>query len=303
MGRNIVDLPFWLVYFDVTFWFVTAPAAIVLMVVGRYGGRLLHGLRWVAFGAAALLAAPFPFAAVFILIDQIRSSSNLAALQRTLDRDETVGGLALPAGSKVYFTDKAHAGIGAIDLPGATHVLGVHVVGTLVWNDVGHVWTGTLADDQRLDSWPCRAGPVEFGNDGTVQECTLATALELLGFALPPGTGVTRGSDSKPWALRLPEDDGLVIPALSTMAPHGVTLFVTSSGRVERINSGYGQTIVVRGVPLDSMNLYVRGDQVVAALAVPYTVAGELRPAQTGVRIDLSTGGVALAGKNWWLSE
>jgi len=30
--------------------------------------------------------------------------------------------------------------------------------------------------------------------------------------------------------------------------------------------------------------------------------AGEMRPADTGVSIDLTTGDVALAGKNWWLS-
>jgi hypothetical protein len=68
------------------------------------------------------------------------------------------------------------------------------------------------------------------------------------------------------------------------------------------MTSGRGQTIVVRGAPLNSMNRYGRGDQVVA-LAAPFMVAGEMRPAETGVRIDLATGGISLAGKNWWLSE
>jgi hypothetical protein len=301
--RNLVDLPFWIVYSVVTYWFLTIPAAIVLMLIGWYGDSWLHGLRSAVFAAAALLVAPFPIAAASIIIDQIKSSSNLAALQRTLDRDETIAGLELPAGSKIYFTDKTHTGISAIDLPAAAHILGKHVVGTLDWSLDGHVWTGSLAGDQHLDGWPCRAGPVEFDNDGTVQECTLATAHEMLGLALPAGTLVTRGRDDKPWALHLPEDAGLALPALATMAPHGATVFVTSHGRVERISSGDSRTIVVRGVPLDSMSLYARGDQVVAALAVPFMVAGEMRPAGTGVRIDLPTGGVALAARNWWLSE
>ena len=35
----------------------------------------------------------------------------------------------------------------------------------------------------------------------------------------------------------------------------------------------------------------------------PFMVAGEMQPAETGVRIDLANGAVSLAGKNWWLSE
>jgi hypothetical protein len=114
---------------------------------------------------------------------------------------------------------------------------------------------------------------------------------------------VTRGSADKAWDIRLPADASMVVPALATTAPAGVTLSIVSDGRVERIASGNGQTIVVRGVPLNSMNLYVRGDQVVAALAESFMVGGEMRPAETGVRIDLASGAVSLAGKNWWLSE
>jgi len=67
--------------------------------------------------------------------------------------------------------------------------------------------------------------------------------------------------------------------------------------------SGHGQAIVVRGVPLNSMDLYLRGDQAVAALAEPFMVAGEMQPDETGVGIDLANGAIALTGENWWLSE
>jgi hypothetical protein len=102
--------------------------------------------------------------------------------------------------------------------------------------------------------------------------------------------------------LHLPDNAGLVIPALAATAPPGTTLHVTHNGRLESASSGNGATMVVRGVPLDSMNLYVRGDRVVAPLKEPFAVAGEMRPADTAVSIDLTTGDVALAGKNWWLS-
>ncbi len=191
----------------------------------------------------------------------------------------------------------------SIDLPRVASILGMSLAGPLVWNIYTQVWSGTLAGDQRIDGWPCRAGPIEFGNSGTVQKCELAEAYTLLGFRLPPGTNVARGNAGQPWALRLPPDAVLAVPELATEVPAGVTLYAAENGRLERISSGHGQTIVVRGVPLNSMNFYVRGGQVVAALAEPFHVAGGIQPAGTGVQIGLTSGAISLAGKNWWLSE
>jgi len=301
----IVNLPswVWLIYFDVVFWYVTVPAAIALMLVGWYGADWLRALRWAAFGAAALLALPFPIVGTVVVIGEIRSAANLAALERTLDRDETLAVLPLPAGSTVRFRDKERTSVASIELPRATDILGLRLVGRMDWSDYSHVWSGTLAEDQRLDGWPCRAGSIEFDRAGVVQSCELAAAHELLGLALPRGSHVARGNADRPWAFRLPSDAEMAVPSLATTAPAGVTLIVADDRRIERITSGNGQTIVVRGVPLNSMNFYVRGDQVVAALAEPFRVAGEMQPAETGVRIDLANGAIALAGKNWWLSE
>jgi hypothetical protein len=131
--------------------------------------------------------------------------------------------------------------------------------------------------------WP---RPITFDKDGAVYACTLAAAHIFLGFT-----------------LQLPDDAALVIPALATTAPAGATLHVTHDGQLESASSSNGATMVVRGVPPDSMHLLVRGDRVVAPLKEPFAVAGEMRPADTGVSIDLTTGDVALAGKNWWLSQ
>ena len=118
----IVNLPpwVWFIYFDIMFWFVSVPTAIALVFIGWYGADRLRRLRWVAFGTAALLALPFPIAGALVVIGEIRAAIDLAALERTLDRDETIAGMPLPAGSTIRFGDKAHTSIVSIDLPRAT---------------------------------------------------------------------------------------------------------------------------------------------------------------------------------------
>jgi hypothetical protein len=299
-----INFPFWFIagYFVVVGWYVSVPAIVVLGLVGCFVD-IARGWRVAAFGTAALLSAPLVVYAVLTIIDNEKYKRFQAELHRTLDHDETVSGLALPAGSDIDFTDKSRTQIRSVDLPVVTDIRGVQVTGTLEWQDFSHLWQGTLAGDQIVGGFPCAAGFITFDNDGAVYECKLAAAHAFLGFALPPGTTVTRGADQAHWNLHLPDNAGLVIPALAATAPPGAALHVTHDGRLESASSGNGATMVVRGVPLDSMHLYVRGDRVVAPLKEPFAVAGEMRPADTAVSIDLTTGDVALAGKNWWLSQ
>ena len=301
-----ISFPVWFIagYVVVAGWYVSVPAIVVLGLVG-YAVDMARGWRAVAFGTAALLSAPFVACAVLAIIDNANSRRFLAhqaEVHRTLDHDEAVAGLALPAGSDIDFTDKSRTQILSVRLPVVTGIHGVQVTGTLTWQDFSHAWQATLAGDQIVGGFPCAAGLITFDNDGAVHECKLAAAHPFLGFALPPGTMVTRGADQMHWDLQLPDNAGLVIPALATTAPPGAALHVTHDGRLESASSGNGATMVVRGVPLDSMHLSVRGDRVVAPLKQPFSVAGEMRPKDTAVSIDLTTGDVALAGKNWWLS-
>jgi hypothetical protein len=299
-----IDFPFWFIagYFVVVGWYVSVPVIVVLGLVGCFAD-VARRWRVAAFGTAALLSAPLLVYAVLTIVENAKYNRLRAELHRTLDHDETVAGLALPAGSDIDFSDKSRTHIISVRLPVVTDIRGVQVTGTLTWEDIGHVWQSTLAGDQTVGGLPCAAGLVSFDNDGAVHACKLAAAHPFLGFTLPPGTTVTRGADQAHWNLDLPDNAGLVIPALATTAPPGATLHVTHNGRLERASSGNGATMVVRGVALDSMHLYVRGDRVVAPLKQPFAVAGEMRPADTAVSIDLTTGDVALAGKNWWLSQ
>jgi len=294
---------FWFAVAVVKFWFVTIPLAIALALAARYGTPWLGGMRWVLIAGAVLLALPFPAAALVIIYQSFDSTR----YRRTLVVDETIGGLSVPSGSKVLFADKKHSIPVSIELPRATEIHGMRLTGTLTpWKRRGDAvthWGGNLAEDQRLDGVPCRAGAFPFDRAGgvifdherTIHRCTLASEFELLGLKLPRGTTVTRGNEEAPWSLLLPAEVGVHVPALAAMAPGGVTLDVTSDGRLVRIGSGHSQTIVVRGVPLNSNTFELHGELIASELAASFVVASEVRPAGTKVRIDLATGEVAVS--------
>lgn len=287
---------FWFVFAGVHLWYLTVPAAAALLLAGWYGGYWLGEFRWVAFGVAAFLALPFPTAALMYVLQTI----NAATFWRTLDRDETVVGAQLPAGSRIHFADRAHTDLISVDLPRATEILGVRLVGRLIrcekWDDVGPVWGGTLAEDQRLNDIPCRAGyfafdkfGTVFDTRGTVHRFGLASPHEFFGLEFPPGTTVGRGNANRPWHFLLPADMGVHIPALATTAPPGVTLTIANDGCLEKIDSGHGQTIIVCGLPLNSKQFRLQGDQVVSQLAEPFFIDGAMQPAGTEIRVDLPT--------------
>ena len=292
---------FWLAYADVKFWYVSVPAAVALALIAWFGAAWLGGARWVLAAAVVLLALPFP-AAAFVVIYQTFDATRF---WRNLDVAETIAGLPMPAGSRVHFADKAHSIPMSIELPHVTEISGMRLTGLLQplrkWREHGTVWGGILAEDQWLDGLPCRAGPyafdrsggIIFDDAGVVYRCTLAAEHDLFGLKLPRGTTVTRGDDGKPWDFLLPADAGAYVPALATTAPAGVTLSVANDGRLTRIGSGHGQTIVVRSVPLNTKSFELRGEVVVSELAQPFAVSGEVRPAGSAVRVNLETGVVS----------
>jgi hypothetical protein len=294
---------FWFAVAVVKFWFVTIPLAIMLALAARYGVPWFGGMRWIVIAAVVLLALPFPAAALVI----VYQSFDATRYWRTLEVPETVGGLPVPAGSKIRYADKKHSIPVSIELPRATEIHGMRLIGTLTpWKrrgDVATHWGGNLAEDQHLDGFPCRAGPfpfdraggIIFDETGTVHRCTLAREHELLGLKLPTGTTVSRGNEEMSWSLLLPADAGVYTPVLAAMAPGGVTLDVASDGRLVRIGSGHGQTIVVRGVPLNSKTFELHGEIVVSELTEPFLVASETRSPGTKVRIDLATGEVVVS--------
>jgi hypothetical protein len=290
--------PWWFgfVVAGVHFWYATIPAAVALLLLGWYGGP--GGLRWIGFSVGALLTLPFLMAGLMYALQSIEE----ARRWRTLTRAETIAGVGLPAGSRVRFADRAHTKLISVDLPGASNILGIRLVGRLTryvtWDDVGPVWSGTLAEDQSINGIPCRAGYFtdKFGTildtTGTVHKFGLAASHDFFGLHFPKGTAIRRGSATRPWSFLLPADSGMDLPVLATTAPPGVTLHVADDGRLERIGSGHGQIIIVHGLPLSTGDFRLHDDQVIAALAEPSLVGGEMLPIGTSVLVDLPTGDI-----------
>jgi hypothetical protein len=269
------------------------------LIAAWYGAQRLGALLFAAHPLAALLLLPFPVIAAIVLHQE-----HLATRYwRTLEHEEAIMGLPLPAGSSIRFLDEARTHLIEIRLPGAADVRGVRLTGRIQryygWRNVGAIWGVELAEDQQVGDLPCRAG-YNFDRLGTilnddflVQRCVLAGTHGLLGLSLPRGTEVTRGKDGKPWQFLLPASVGVFLPVLDSMAPPGITLTVTHDGRLTDIGSAHGQTILVRGATLATNELRLDGGGVDAALAAPLTVAGTQHEAGTRVRIDLASGAVS----------
>ncbi len=291
--------PWWFgfVVAGVHFWYVTIPAAAALLLLGWHAGPGV--LRWTCFGAGALLMLPFAMASLMYMLQSIEE----ARRWRTLADAEVIAGLALPAGSRIRFADKANTNLISVDLPGATEILGIRMVGRLMhydkWDDVGPVWGGTLAGDQTVKGIPCRAGYFTFDKfgtifdaDGTVHKFGLAADHGFFGLNFPRGTAIRRGSAMRSWSFMLPADREIYVPVLAATAPGGVTLTIANDGRLDSIGSGHGQIITVRGLPLSSTDFRLHDDQVIAVLAAPSLVGGEMLPAGTSVLLDLPTGDI-----------
>jgi hypothetical protein len=288
----------------VSHWFVTIPLALALALAGWYGSPWIDGLRFVLIACAAVLTLPFPAAGVLYLYQ----SYDATRYWRTLESAETIADLPLPAGSKIRFADKAHSIVVMIELPHVIEILGMRLSGTLKpWKRQGHDvthWGGDLHGYQIIDGLPCKGGPyandrfggVVFDKAGTLHRFTLGAPHELLGLKLPAHTTIRRGNELEPWSFLLSAGEAY-LPMLDTMAPVGVTLDVADDGRLVRISSGHGQTIVLRGVPLNSGSFEVRGGTVVSQLAEPFAMAGDMRPAGTAVRIGLDTGEMSVVGE------
>ena len=302
----MVKFPWWGLFgiFDVYFWYLTVPVLVGLVLLGR-SPVVVPALRVAATAVAIVLALPFLIAGVLAVHDW----ADLRARDRTLAHAETMFGLALPAGTRIYLEDRAQQGFRLIDLPSPVSAGSAMVTGELKWDPMfGGRWDATLADDQRVDGWPCRAGAVRFDQNWTVQECVLSTTHALFGLALPAGTRVSRGDAKQVWQFNLPADAGVAIPSLTARVPPGAEVWMRGDGRLVHIlNATPQQPIIVHGVPLNKIDdLTPRGDRAVGELWGPVLVAGEMRPTGTAVCIDLGNGSLSLALKNSgvsWLYE
>jgi hypothetical protein len=303
-----LELPIWATLplmctsFVVSYWFLTVPGAVGLATLGWYAPPWLGRLRWLALGVAALLSITFVAAAIVVALDEIRSAEISRTYMRILDRDETIAGLSLHAGSKIWFRDKQHTEIQWAQLSRATDIAGVPFIGDVWWDNELGTWSGSLARDHRIDGWPCRIGPVGIVRDGALRSCTLAASHVFFDHELPIRTAVSHDAAGT-WSFSVPDDMEISVKTLSATAKGPITLSVGDGGHLKGISSGSENMIVVRGVGLRTMNILISDGAALGELAEPFVVAGEQHGVGVAVRIDLASGVVSLAGPRWWLSE
>jgi hypothetical protein len=293
MSDITVEFPPWfdLVVFGLAYWWALALAVVVLSAIGWLGRALPMALRYVAWGAAALCAAPLALLLVMIVGDAVGTARRAAedrALHRTLAADETVGALSLPAGAVLAFTDATHRKLISVALPRPMRVAGILLEGALE-PITDSEWSGVLAQDQTIGDWPCRAGNLWFTPQGAVTRCTLAVGHRLAGYDLPAGAECDRNLATGGWEFQLSQDGPpLPIAALGADLPPGGTLVLAADGALRRLYVPHE----IAGVALYDHVILEGTGRLTGELAEPTLIEGAMLPAETVVRIDLATGKV-----------
>jgi hypothetical protein len=249
-------------------------------------------LRYAAWSGAGLCAAPLVLLLVVVVVsgvDRARQAAENRALHRILAADETVGTLVLPAGAVLAYTDRTHSALLSVALPRPAPVAGIFLEGTL--QPIGQrEWAGTLARDQVIGDWPCRAGDLWFTPEGVVTRCTLAASHRLAGYDLPTGTASRRDPATCIWEFLLPQDGpALHVAALGADLPPGSTLVLAADGAPRRLYVPHESRMIIAGVTLHG-HVILDGTGLTGELAEPTLVAGAMLPTETVVHIDLATG-------------
>ncbi len=302
MSDIALKFPPWIsfAFFGLQYWYLFAPAALALSGIGWFGRVLPMALRYVAWGGAAVCAAPFALLLVLIIADRFAPALRAAserARHRTLATSETVGSLLLPAGAVLDFTDDTQRVLSAVTLPRPMRVAAIELEGRLE-PLTGAEWAGDLARDQVIGDWPCRAGHVWFTPEGVVTRCTLATGHRLAGYDLPTGAECVHNPATGGWEFQLPQDGlALPIPPLSADLPPGGSLVLAADGALRRLYVPHETKMTIAGVTLYD-HIILSGTSLTAELAEPTQLAGAMLAADQVVRLDLTTGKIEPATRS-----
>jgi hypothetical protein len=289
-----LEFPPWvsLAFLGAQYWYLLAPAMLALVGIGWFGRTLPMALRYAAWSAAGLCAAPFALLLLLIVGDAVGTARRAAedrALHVTLAASQTVAGLSLPAGAVLAFTDESHRVLSSVALPRPTAVAGIQLEGVLE-PITDREWSGVLAQDQVIGDWPCRAGDLWFKPEGVVTRCTLAAGHRLAGYDLPAGAECNRNLATGGWEFQLPPDGpAMRVDALDAELPPGGTLTLAADGALRRLYVPHEVRMVIAGVALYD-HVILDGTGLTGELAEPTLVAGVTAPTETLVRLDLTTG-------------
>jgi hypothetical protein len=276
------------------YWYALVPAALALGAIGWFGRALPIALRFAAWSAAGLCAAPYAVLLVVLAAGEVARAHRAAqdrASHRTLVADEKVGTLLVPAGAVLAFTDETQRTLRSVFLPRPALVAGLLLEGALE-PLTQREWAGTLSKDQTIGDWPCRAGDLWFTPDGVVTRCTLAVGQRLAGYDLPAGAETSHDPATGGWEFQLSQEGpALRIATLGADLPAGGTLTLAADGAPRRLYVPHESKMTIAGVALYDHIILEKGG-LTAELAEPTPVTGVVLPADTVVRLDLATGEV-----------
>jgi hypothetical protein len=177
----------------------------------------------------------------------------------------------------------------SVALPRPASVAGILLEGALEPVTDGE-WSGVLARDQVIGGWPCRAGDLWFTPAGVVTRCTLAEGHRMAGYDLPVGAECRHDAATGGWEFQLPLDGpALRIAALGADLPPGGSLTLRADGALRRIYVPHETRMVIAGVAMYD-HIIFEGAGLTGELAEPTPIAGVTLPAETLVRLDLTTG-------------
>jgi hypothetical protein len=289
-----LEFPLWVAFaiFGFQYWYVFAPAALAFAGAGWFGRSPPMVFRVAAWSIAGACALPFALLLLLIAGDSVAPVFRAAkdrALHRTLSTSETIGTLVVPAGAVLEFTDETHRHLSSVALPNPARVAGILLEGRLEPLTESE-WSGTLAHDQVIGDWPCRAGSVWFTPQGIATRCTLAEGHRLAGFDLPAGAECVHNPVTGGWEFRLsPDGPALRIAALNADLPPGGSVALAADGALRRLYVPHEARMVIKGAELFD-HVILDGSALTAELAQPTEAGGITLPAGQVVRLDLSTG-------------
>ncbi|HEX3347911.1 MAG TPA: hypothetical protein VHS58_07385 [Acetobacteraceae bacterium] len=301
-----ISFPFWVMplLIGALYWPVFLGFAVVFALLAVITRRRIR-ITMLVLSFLALL--PILFIPVVGLVSEIAHSRDRAAWARThetLSAARRIGGLDVPTGTEVTWTDDAHSGVAALEFAGPATLLGVMLAGRLE-NVDGRWWSGTLAEATRIDGWDCAAGDVWLSPEAHLMRCVLASGGADRGLAIPAGTEVAIAPSHHVGELRLPTDRTMALPPIGATLPPGGSLFFRADGVVERAYAPSGTTLRVGGIDLQYDVVWTdlhppanadpgadlqRPNSVRGELASDATLDGAVVPAGTMVDVDITTG-------------
>lgn len=217
-----LNWPWWFLVLvvGVVNWPVVLGAAVPLLFVSVF---MRGWVRWAALVAALPCLAVTGVAAWWALGDRQRDAQLAefeARTHQTLEQYAVAGGLKLPAGTELRWSDVDHLHLQTASPPAPVLLFGVHV-SWISWADDASGWDLQLAEPGTIDGWTCNLVGLRVSLDGKLRHCSLAAGRAWHGWPIPAGSLVD---------LTTPDKVGLVLPTGTSMAAPEIGHRITDTG-------------------------------------------------------------------------